>query len=982
MISACSGESATVPKKENVAPIASAGDDQTVDALSIVSLDAVDSKDPDGAIATYQWQQLSGPDVALNNATSVKANFMALDVTGTTTFSFEITVTDDQGLTASDTKSVTVTVENIAPIASAGSNQVVDELSVVYLDAIDSKDMDGTIATYQWQQISGPDVALNDATTIKANFTAPDVTSTTTFSFEVTVTDDQDLTATDTISVTVNHIPKVFTIYSNSTKIHNISGMTSGNFTQDELADLVIASTGKLGGSLSLMSSKGNGEFHPKVIIDDHTELFRLIEAVDLDQDQHLDILAATDNDLFWYKGLGNGNFEPKILINKQWEVTENSVHFPNKQLLIDDINGDSKLDLIWLSNWDKETGGLCPRYFEECANALFVSIQTSATEFNKPVILETGESTQNHPDDPWALGSDFKGINKIYTADINGDSIKDVIAIYGKHSSWITNGWSIGEDSTAVHAHTDISTNYEILVPDQHGRPFRDSSFMLDVDQDGDQDLIYSIIEQQYWRENTGTDTLSDGVPLITANKIYDGVLKDVDQDGIKDIITSSKKYWQKGKADGFSEMKLISGTSYTDHIIFNTFDNSASLQFISASSESAEDVLTISEPDELFDYHYRTLVSRQLTIDSFTFADYDADGDIDIAVKDSFLKQNFLITQNSDKQFSAPVAINEDKQLLPSLDLDNDGTLDEIWLDGHYLQSSNETLKFQGYFYNPIFVDIDNDDDIDVIKSDGTEIYYNNNGNFTLHTITYSSQYLFRIFDMDNNGLLDIVYRYGGLSFQDVDHQFTTKWNHHLDDFQAIVDLNNDGHYEILFSDYNSDSSQFDWGYSTYSGDEAIDNTLNLNTEIKSNPVDIMRYNTGLLLSYDLDNDNALDLIFEKFCPSSGISWYKNNQDFTFTENKAVGESCVILDTAHLIDFNSDNKLDVVLDTYCDNKGMQWFKNRGTNQFSSTFELTGDCSKFSQREFVDLDGDGKLDVLGVDMSKGHLFWVKQEND
>jgi len=974
MISACGGESAKTPKKENVAPIASAGDDQTVDALSIVSLDAVDSKDPDGAIATYQWQQLSGPDVALNDAKSVKANFMALDVTATTTFSFEVTVTDDQGLTASDTKSVTVKIKNIAPIASTGSDQVVDELSVVYLDALNSKDIDGAIATYQWQQISGPNVALNDATTIKANFTAPDVTSTTTFSFEVTVTDDQDLTATDTISVTVNHIPKVFSIYSNLTKIHNISGMTSGNFTQDELADLVIASTGKLGGSLSLMSSKGNGEFHPKVIIDDHTELFRLIEAVDLDQDQHLDILAATDNDLFWYKGLGTGNFEPKVLINKQWEVTENGVHFPNKQLLIDDINGDNKLDLIWLSNWDKKTGVLCPRYFEECANALFVSIQTSATEFNKPVILETGESTQNHPDDPWALGSDFKGINKIYTADINDDSIKDVIAIYGKHSSWITNGWSIGEDSTAVHAHTDISTNYEILVPDQHGRPFRDSSFMLDVDQDGDQDLIYSVIEQQYWRENTGSDTLSDGVPLITANKIYDGVLKDVDQDGIKDIITSSKKYWQKGKADGFSEMKLISGTSYTDHITFNTFDNAASLQFISASSESAEDVLTISEPDELFDYHYRTLVNRQLTIDSFTFADYDADGDIDVIVNDNFSDQNFIITQNSDEQFSAPVAINEDKKLLPSLDLDNDGTPDEIWLDGHYLQSSNETLKFQGYFYNPIFVDTDNDSDIDIMTADGTEVYLNNNGDFTLQRVDYN-QYLFKVFDIDNNGLLDIVYQQGDIAFQDVDHKFTLRNNFHTNTTQTIIDLNNDEIYEVLFSELDFDSSnntyQHHWGYSALSDNEMTVKMLDFNTGNKSD--------ADFLLSYDVDNDNALDLIFEKFCPSSGITWYKNNQDFTFTANEAAGESCFILDTEHLIDFNGDDKLDVVLDTYCDNKGMHWFTHSGINQFSSTFELTGDCSKFSQREFVDLDGDGKLDILGVDMSKGHLFWVKK---
>jgi hypothetical protein len=95
---------------------------------------------------------------------------------------------------------------NSAPSADAGTDQVVDEGAGVMLDGSASSDSDGTIATYAWIQTAGPAVSLSDADTATPSFTAPLVSSDTTLTFELTVTDDQGATDADTVSVTVRDV--------------------------------------------------------------------------------------------------------------------------------------------------------------------------------------------------------------------------------------------------------------------------------------------------------------------------------------------------------------------------------------------------------------------------------------------------------------------------------------------------------------------------------------------------------------------------------------------------------------------------------------------------------------------------------------------------------------------------------------------------------------------------------------------------------
>jgi hypothetical protein len=192
----------------NEPPSASAGSNQTVNEGTPVSLDGTGSSDPDGDELTYSWNKTAGPDVILANASTTTPSFTAPDVdTIGATFTFELTVDDGNG--GNDTDTVDIFVQNVnqAPTADAGSNQTISEGALVTLDGSASSDPDGTISSYSWNQISGPDAPLDNATSATPSFTAPDVGSSgDVLTYELTVTDNDGANSTDSVSITVSDV--------------------------------------------------------------------------------------------------------------------------------------------------------------------------------------------------------------------------------------------------------------------------------------------------------------------------------------------------------------------------------------------------------------------------------------------------------------------------------------------------------------------------------------------------------------------------------------------------------------------------------------------------------------------------------------------------------------------------------------------------------------------------------------------------------
>ena len=91
-----------------------------------------------------------------------------------------------------------------APVANAGANQTVQELTVVNL-AGSATDANNDPISYSWMQTGGTAVTINTPDSATASFTAPDVAigNPEVLTFELTASDPGGLSSTDLIDITV-----------------------------------------------------------------------------------------------------------------------------------------------------------------------------------------------------------------------------------------------------------------------------------------------------------------------------------------------------------------------------------------------------------------------------------------------------------------------------------------------------------------------------------------------------------------------------------------------------------------------------------------------------------------------------------------------------------------------------------------------------------------------------------------------------------
>ncbi|SEM51963.1 hypothetical protein SAMN05192533_103223 [Mesobacillus persicus] len=177
---------------------ANAGADQRVLIGAEVTLDGSNSTGP---ISSYSWTQTAGTPVTLVGADTATPTFTAPD--SVQTLSFTLTV-EGEGGPATDSVNVEVIDSAPVPIVDAGTNQTVQQGSVVTL----SGSVTGDVTSVQWEQTSGPTVSLANADTTTATFTFPFQTDPLTFRLTATgpagsAFDDTVVsTVADTLTVT------------------------------------------------------------------------------------------------------------------------------------------------------------------------------------------------------------------------------------------------------------------------------------------------------------------------------------------------------------------------------------------------------------------------------------------------------------------------------------------------------------------------------------------------------------------------------------------------------------------------------------------------------------------------------------------------------------------------------------------------------------------------------------------------------------
>jgi len=124
---------------------------------------------------------------------------------GIDTFTFK---TNDS-IVDSNTASISIVINQVndPPVANAGESQIVYEGTEVILDSSKSFDIESKIGTYFWAQISGIEVTLLNRDQVKSSFIAPKTTKEDLLlTFQLTITDSENLKSYDNISVTVKNI--------------------------------------------------------------------------------------------------------------------------------------------------------------------------------------------------------------------------------------------------------------------------------------------------------------------------------------------------------------------------------------------------------------------------------------------------------------------------------------------------------------------------------------------------------------------------------------------------------------------------------------------------------------------------------------------------------------------------------------------------------------------------------------------------------
>lgn len=184
----------TVLDDGNEVPIPSFTIDNTSgDVPLTVNVNASASSDPDGTIASYTWVWDDG---TANGSGAITSH----QYTDPGSYYLSLTVTDNDG--SSSTQSVNVVVNdpasNLPPTASFTADPTSgNEPLTVDVDATNSTDSDGTIASYSWNW--GDGTATGSGVTASHQYTTPGV-----YTIILTVTDDDTATDTETTNITVN----------------------------------------------------------------------------------------------------------------------------------------------------------------------------------------------------------------------------------------------------------------------------------------------------------------------------------------------------------------------------------------------------------------------------------------------------------------------------------------------------------------------------------------------------------------------------------------------------------------------------------------------------------------------------------------------------------------------------------------------------------------------------------------------------------
>ena len=467
---------------------------------------------------------------------------------------------------------------------------------------------------------------------------------------------------------------------------------------------------------------------------------------IDIDGDSDLDLFTFdSDTSLYYYQNIGTPQNASYKLITRKFQ----NLYFKNWFYFVD-IDNDNDMDLF--------TGGELQtvKYYRNDGNASSPNLKLVISE------LRTNSDT--------VIYSESNCVPSF--CDIDNDGDKDFFT--GQSLGTITYYENIGTPGNfSLKYITDLWEDLIIISPAFNNRHGANSLEFTDIDNDNDFDLFWGDLFSKgiYFIENTGTPSdpavaIIDSTYPANSSYISQGYnstrFVDIDNDGDKDMFISVL-YLSQNKQN------------------FTFYENTGN-----ASNPNFQRITD----------DYLTLVDAGGN-SSIAFTDIDNDGDKDIFIGNDYSTISFYQNTGTSTQpsynlitDSLPILSQSFNYAPAFADLDNDGDMDMLL--GSYIRDSlwffrntgtptqfNFTLEARGYEIGlvnlgqsstPAFVDIDNDNDLDLFVggTNGRLIYYENTGSAGNFNFVYVTNYygnidagdesVPRFFDIDNDGDYDM--------------------------------------------------------------------------------------------------------------------------------------------------------------------------------------------------------------------------------
>jgi uncharacterized repeat protein (TIGR01451 family) len=519
------------------------------------------------------------------------------------------------------------------------------------------------------------------------------------------------------------------------------------------------------------------------------------------------------------------------------------------------------------------------------------------------------------------SLGS-MSSYDGIRGADINNDGYLDV-----------TNGEKIflndGTSTLALSATTfgtGISSN--------------DKFEMFDIDNDGDDDLVYiDWLPNQSGRRDFKT-YLNDGSGVFTASQdLYiganeDPVVTDFDLDGDKDLIFQPEVSGTMTALinNGSGTFSLLNNIVTGDNCIDTAWqvadlDGDGFEELICGSADGTQNYIYRHPGLYSFTYawHGQVEYDEEAAFGTyhgadFVVADFDKDGDSDVVLGAN--GQNYYYANTANSYSSSNLTAGE--SVLAVFDSDNDGDMDlyvnnngganELWVNDGAL-SYTQTASFGSVNAYAVAVgDVDNDGDLDIaeVGYGGANLVYLNNG---------SNSFTGKALGVGTDNSIDIKF----------------------------ADAENDGDLDVFVANVGAkDELYLNNGSGTFS---AVTNPFGTNT-----------YDTGKFDVGDVDGDGDVDVVFPYVDGAVQGAVFTNNGSGTFT---GVDTFAVASYVIRLGDLDNDGDLDAVLaDNASGAKGNYVYYNNGTGTFTQHIDFS-DGSDTRDIHLADADLDGDLDIF-----------------